>query len=112
MNWIRKNSFISMILIFAIVFLSVIALTDEKIEKYEQITIEYGDSLWSLADQYRGKMSKHDWIASVEKSNNVKRDALQAGTVINIPVEKNSTYIVQKQAEKESMKVAVNSNGQ
>ena len=110
MNWMRKHSFLSMIMIFSIALITILLLTDEKIEQYEQITIEYGDSLWSLADQYRGKMSKHDWITTVEKANDVKRNQLVAGTTLSIPVEKNSTFIVQKEAEKEAMKVAVNIN--
>ena len=59
MKWMRKNSFFSMMMIFALLFSAVLFLTDEDIEKYEQITIGHGESLWSLADQYRGKMSKH-----------------------------------------------------
>ena len=106
MKWMRKNSFFSMIIIFALLFSAVLFLTDENIEKYEQITIGQGESLWSLADQYRGKMSKHDWITQVEKVNHVNRHEVLAGAVLSIPVEEQSVYIAQEKADKDVVKVA------
>lgn len=106
MNWIRKNSFISSLLTFALIFAIILFFNDENIEQYEQITIEHGESLWSLADQYRGKMTKHDWIAQVEKVNNVNRNEVVAGAVLSFPIEEQSSYIVQKEADKHAVKVA------
>jgi hypothetical protein len=106
MNWMRKNSFFSMMIIFTLLFSAVLFLKDENIEQYEQITISHGESLWSLADQYRGKMSKHDWITQVEKANQVNRHEVLAGAVLSIPVEEQSAYIAQKEADKDVVKVA------
>lgn len=109
MEWIKENSFVSMIFTVAVIFIAILYVTDEKIEKYEQIQVVQGDNLWSLADHYRGKMSKEQWIASVKEENILYTDHLKTGQLITVPIEKNSVYIAQLNQhfdEAESVKVA------
>lgn len=107
MKLLKENGFIAMFAVMTIAFLFIMYVKDEKIEKYEQIEIVQGDTLWSLADHYRGKMSKEQWIEAVKYENFLFTDTIQAGQTINVPVEKRSSYIAQqKQREKTESKVA------
>lgn len=108
MNWVKKNSYVKALLGVAVAFIVYIYMTDEKIEQYEHITIEYGDTLWSLADQYRGKMSTKDWVVSVQKENQLFEGVLQTGETILVPVAKDSVYVANRSDEEagKSIKVA------
>ncbi|MBC1504650.1 cell division suppressor protein YneA [Listeria booriae] len=56
--------------------------------EYNEVSIASGDSIWSLADDYAGKykMSKQDFVAWVEKENQLINGKLTAGDKIVIPV--------------------------
>ena len=47
MEWLKKNSYVALLLGVTIAFVAYLYITDEKIEQYEHITIEHGDTLWS-----------------------------------------------------------------
>ena len=106
MSWIRRNSFITMVFIFSLTVIAIALSTNEKVEQTEQIYVNYGETLWSLADQYHGKMTKHDWIQYVEKLNNVESNNIMAGTLIEIPVIENANYLQYIQEEQQHEKVA------
>ena len=108
MEWLKKNSYVALLLGVTIAFVAYLYITDEKIEQYEQITIEHGDTLWSLAEQYRGKMSTQDWIAFVKKENHLFNQVLTTGETILIPIAKDSVYIANLSLEEDenSIKVA------
>jgi len=106
MNWIRKNSFISMVCIFSITVIVIAFTTNEEIEQTENVYVSYGETLWSLADQYRGKMAKDEWILYVEKLNNIESKNIVAGALIEIPVIENSDYLLHIQQEQQQVKVA------
>ena len=110
MEWLKKNNYVALLLGVTIAFVAYLYITDEKIEQYEQITIEHGDTLWSLAEQYRGKMSTKDWVTFVKKENNLFNQVLTTGQIIVIPVAKDSVYIANLSLEEEedenSVKVA------
>ena len=105
MSWIRKNSFISMVFIFSLIVIGIAFITNEEVEQTEQIYVNYGETLWSLANQYHGKMAKHEWVQYVEKLNNIESKNIVAGTLIEIPVIENSNYLQQIQQE-QHVKVA------
>ncbi|MFF5993515.1 LysM peptidoglycan-binding domain-containing protein [Lysinibacillus sp. KU-BSD001] len=108
MNWLKKNNYVALLLGVTVAFVTYLYITDEKIEHYEQITVQHGDTLWSLADEYRGKMSTQDWVSFVQKENYLFNQLLTAGQTITIPVEKDSVYVVRlsTQEETDSIKVA------
>lgn len=107
MKNIKRNGVVSMFLAFALIFITYILVTDEQIAQYEQIEIGHGDSLWSLAEQYRGKMAKHDWIQVVKKHNQLSSEQITVGQQLVVPVEKSSVHIVKaNNAEQQLVKVA------
>lgn len=93
MNWLKKNSYATMLLALSILFMTVILLTDEKIETYEQIEVIYGDTLWSLAENYSGKMGIQEWISAVKKVNHLPNEHILSGQMLLVPIEANSNYI-------------------
>ncbi|MCH7321659.1 LysM peptidoglycan-binding domain-containing protein [Solibacillus sp. MA9] len=93
MKKFKLNSFTSMLLAFSILLFTFLIFEDEKIEKYEQVTIVQGDTLWSLAETYRGKMAKNDWINFVKEENGLQDEKVLYGQVLVVPVEKESYYI-------------------
>mgnify|MGYP002732858877 CR=1 FL=1 len=108
MEWLKQNNFVTLLLAITVAFVAYLYITDEKIEKYEHITIEQGDTLWSLAEQYRGKMSTQDWIAFVKKENHLFNQVLITGETILIPIAKDSVYIanLSLKEDENSVKVA------
>lgn len=107
MNWFKENSYITVFFIFSLFVITVVAITDNKIEQYEQVVIEHGDTLWSLAEQYRGKMSVQDWIAFVKKENHLSNEIIISGQQLKVPVDKSSNYIAKITTEDNySVKVA------
>ena len=113
MKKMKFNSFTSMFLVFSILLLALIVVKDDKIELYEHVTIEQGDTLWSLAEQYRGKMAKHDWINAVKTENRLTDEKVVFGQVLVVPVEKESQYIAtlnESSANMQPIKVARENN--
>lgn len=106
MKLLKKNSYISMILAFSLVFISYVLLTDDDIATYEQIYIEHGDTLWVLADNYSGKMDKMEWIAYVKKINYLHTDHLMVGQELVVPVVAKSNYLASQEEAHQSITVA------
>ncbi|WP_253896274.1 LysM peptidoglycan-binding domain-containing protein [Solibacillus sp. R5-41] len=90
----KLNSFVSMFFLFSIILIAFIFVKDEHITAYEHITIEQGDTLWSLAGQYSGKMTEHEWIVAVKKENALRDEKIVSGQLLLVPIVKNSKYIV------------------
>ena len=112
MEWLKQNNYVALLLAITVAFVAYLYITDEKIEQYEHITIEQGDTLWSLAETYRGKMAKHDWINFVKKENGLRDEIVVYGQILVVPVEKESYYIVNlnqvESSEDKTVKVARN----
>ena len=108
MKWLRKNSFISMVFSISIAIVALVFITNKEIEQTESIYVSYGETLWSLADQYRGKMAKHDWIQYVEKLNELESEHIVVGALIEIPVIEKSDYLHRIQQDQQNVKVARN----
>lgn len=108
MNWLKKNSYIAVFVAFTVFVISVLVITDEDIEQYEEIVIEHGDTLWSLAEQYRGKMSTEQWIGFVKKSNYLSDEKIVIGQQLLVPIEKRSIIAKQMTEDSHSREVANN----
>lgn len=54
---------------------------------YKSITLEYGDTLWGIASEYKGDYceSVQDYIDEVMSINNLKTDKIHAGQCLTIP---------------------------
>ena len=112
MRKMKLNSFTTMFILFSFLFLVFILMKDEHITAYEHITIEQGDTLWSLAGQYRGKMAEHDWIVAVKKENALRDEKIISGQLLLVPIVKNSKHIVglSESPEIHTIKVASENN--
>ncbi|MGE7021168.1 cell division suppressor protein YneA [Solibacillus cecembensis] len=112
MGKMKLNGFTTMFFLFSFLFLAFIIAKDEQITSYEHITIEQGDTLWSLAGQYRGKMAEHDWIVTVKKENALRDGKIISGQLLLVPIVKNSKHIVglSESPEIHTIKVASETN--
>lgn len=91
----RRKCF-SIYIVFAIlvsiIILSVTLKTDAKeknndrIKYYTSILIEEGDSLWSIAEEYRpdDNISVKKYIKDLKKMNNMHSDTIHAGNYLTI----------------------------
>ena len=53
---------------------------------YESIRISGGDSLWSIAQEYRGASDTADFVEELRVLNNLSSDRIQTGSYILVPV--------------------------
>lgn len=79
MKWLQKNSYIVVLFVAFFVMGAILLITDNGDITYEQIEIQHGDTLWTLAEQYRGKMTKQEWIQKLKmKTILLEKTLLQA----------------------------------
>lgn len=104
MNWLKKNMHITLLALVTIGFITYLYVTDEKVE-HDYITVESGDTLWSLAEHYRGKMDVHEWIAKVKTHNHLYTDTIKAGSELFVPIEKDSVYVALKESQQNTVEV-------
>ena len=58
-----------------------------KVQKYIQIEVSYGDTLWAIASTYGPENQDiRTTIYNICKINNVNASTLQAGDILTIPV--------------------------
>ena len=86
MNWLKKNVHISILLGISIVYIGYLLITNPGDISYKEINIQYGDSLWSLGEQHRGKMSTDEWIKIVKHKNQLMDEKIVAGKSLIIPI--------------------------
>lgn len=108
-KFIYNNQHIVLLAIIGFIIIGIVYITDEKVEQAE-ITIEYGDTLWTLSELYRGKMSSEKWIAQVKKANNLQSDQIVSGEQLIIPIEENSYFVAYKKVEQYEQKIEVASD--
>ena len=53
--------------------------------KSDEIKIESGDNLLTLAEQYKGNMSTTKWVTIVKAENNIYDDTIVVGKTLLIP---------------------------
>lgn len=54
---------------------------------YESVYVSGGDSLWSLAQQYRGTADTEQFVEQMKVLNGLDSDCIQAGAYLLVPVE-------------------------
>ncbi|MFJ7730299.1 LysM peptidoglycan-binding domain-containing protein [Lysinibacillus sp. NPDC097231] len=86
MKFLKKNPHITTLLGACVLFAAYLFITDPGDVSYTEIEVEHGDSLWSLAEQYRGKMSTENWIKIVKAENELPNVKIIAGNSLVIPV--------------------------
>ncbi|MFY3792785.1 cell division suppressor protein YneA [Ureibacillus sp. MALMAid1270] len=113
MKWLEKNSYVKVLLTAFLVIAGYIFITDEGNTTYEQIQVQHGDSLWSLAEKYRGNMPTHEWIKAVKLENNLNGETIVAGRELTIPLSADTIIMAQDfEQENNSTEVKVATNNQ
>jgi cell division protein YceG involved in septum cleavage len=91
LTW-EKNSYTILLIIVAIIagFILLFMQKADQENVFSTVTVQEGDSLWTLADQYADEhhMSKVDFIKWVENENHLKSASIKSGDPIIIPVKK------------------------
>lgn len=107
MAWLQRNHYLKVLIIVSLIIIAYIFITDEGELTFEQITIKEGDTLWTLADRYKGNLTKEDWIRMVAVENNLDGEHIIAGETLMIPVPKDAIYIaINEEDEIQPVKVA------
>ncbi|MEH6943608.1 cell division suppressor protein YneA [Bacillus sp. JJ722] len=88
-NFVMKNAF-SFLFLGLIVMFSIICIfkySADDSEKYVEVTIVQGDSLWEIAQEYNyDNMETTQFISHLEKVNHINGESIKIGDVIRIPV--------------------------
>ncbi|WP_139991839.1 LysM peptidoglycan-binding domain-containing protein [Kurthia sp. Dielmo] len=84
-KWMKKNGAtagISAIVVWSML-LTIHGLFDTT--DFGIIQVKDGDTLWTLAERYKGDMDREDWILSVKRENAIYEDRLYVGDELNVP---------------------------
>lgn len=73
--------------IMASIFFVVSANTGAEPVTYEDVFVEYGDSVWSIAAEYADEDTDiRKYVQEIEELNGLEQSGLIANTVITVPV--------------------------
>ncbi|TQR21046.1 cell division suppressor protein YneA [Psychrobacillus vulpis] len=93
MDILKKNYFLTIFLGLSISFIMTIVIFNTNLEKEDyRITIEHGDSLWTLAEKFGTEEPKESWINQVMTLNNLHSAHIKAGDVLTIPKGKKEQF--------------------
>lgn len=91
------------ILSFFVVFLAVAGALSytgnhDGLEKFHQVKIEEGDSLWSIADRFYEKtdISKQEFVNWVQEKNDLRTSIIKPGDLVFVPIEKENVYQIEQ----------------
>lgn len=101
-----KESFSYLLSFFIVVIVAVFALSytgeKESLENYVDVEINEGDSIWTIADQYKEhhNLSKAEFVEWVQEKNGLQTAIIKAGDTVFIPIDKNEYYDMNQLASK------------
>lgn len=85
----ERMLFVITMLIAATVVLSIFALRPEGRETYDNNrlhAVEYGDTLWSIANEYKGEgVTTGEFVYEIKKINSLTSSAINVGDLLIIP---------------------------
>lgn len=85
MQWLKHNGLmlsLMMLFLYSVFAITVAWMTPQPMSTIE---VKEGDTLWTLAEQYKGKMARDEWIATVKRHNQLSRDLLFVGDQLDVP---------------------------
>ncbi|WP_432359198.1 cell division suppressor protein YneA [Sporosarcina sp. UB5] len=87
MTFIQKYGFILLIVFLCTAFTIVGVLKEAKAasNSYIEVTIEEGDTLWGLAQDYSTKDHPTKWITKVMKLNDLHSTTIITGETLKLP---------------------------
>lgn len=76
------------ILAIAMLMFAFIKATESRVEAWEPHTVQYGDTLWDIAQEYNPDYNGDIWevIYYMEKANGMKSSTVYVGHVLEVPV--------------------------
>ena len=85
MNFIKNNSFIISIIALSAILSLIAGLFLSEEEEHATIVVHQGDTLWTLAEQYKGDLPHEQWIASVMDANDLHQPVITSGSKLLVP---------------------------
>lgn len=98
----NKTYTLLFVILFLLIVLSFIAIVHDlkgpNLNQYKTITVKEGDSLWSISDKYKGRMTSSQFVSWVEKENQLTDyNYIQQGQEIVIPVKQDTNAQINHQ---------------
>lgn len=72
-------------MVLSIVLSFVIGITSQTNESNVEITVQSGDTLWTLSEKYKGNLPHSEWITAVMNANNLNHPMIVSGDTLIIP---------------------------
>ncbi len=84
----KKRFFTLIFLIFGIMITFVFADISYgyKKKEYKMVEIQYGDTLWDIADRYKGDIEIRKFLFEIKKVNKLDTSDIYIGDMIRIPI--------------------------
>ena len=87
-NKFKRFMFLTILLISIIAFTSILTLNaySKDIPQFDYVSVQQGDSLWSIAKDYAGSKDIREVIYNISELNNIHNTTIQPGDIIKIPL--------------------------
>lgn len=84
----KRFMFLTILLISIIAFTSILTLNaySKDIPQFDYVSVQQGDSLWSIAKDYAGSKDIREVIYNISELNNIHNTTIQPGDIIKIPL--------------------------
>lgn len=84
----RFFSFLFLISLVVSILVYTTSVSGYKEPQYQYISIESGDTLWSIAEKYGTNSNIRKFIHEIKEVNNMESDLIYSNTTLLVPVEK------------------------
>lgn len=54
--------------------------------QYIEITVEQGDTMWSISERYRNEIAQDTFISIIQQFNNMSHTVVRQGSTLKIPI--------------------------
>jgi LysM domain-containing protein len=87
-NRFKRFIFVSVLLISMILFTSLFTIKaySKDIQQYNYITVQKGDTLWSIASNYAQDGEIREFIYIISKENNINNSIIYPNDIIKVPL--------------------------
>ena len=88
MNFIKKNSYLFLVIVLCFIFTAVGVIKMGHDAAYEKVTVAEGDTLWGYSLEYGNNVPNDKWIKEVINLNNLSSTTIEVGKELQIPTRK------------------------
>ncbi|HHZ01852.1 MAG TPA: LysM peptidoglycan-binding domain-containing protein [Tissierellia bacterium] len=84
----RRFIFFTVLLLSIIILTSILTINaySKDMPQFDYITVNKGDTLWTIAKNYTGSKDIRETIYIISKLNNIHNATIQPGDIIKIPL--------------------------